>query len=102
MTIEAVAIDLDGDTLDRANGRQHIDALYFAQLRAVDVRTLTKWSEDHQLRTLTGIPEYVDKGVAVSVRLKGERPQIVINLPAARREGADYGAQLLRLAQVLR
>jgi len=102
MTIVGVAIDLDDDTLERANSRQHIDALYFVQLRAVDVRSLTKWSEDHQLRTLSGIPEYVDQGVAVSVRLKNERPQIVINLPAARREGANYGAQLLRLAQVVR
>ena len=50
--------------------------------------------------TLTGVPQYVALGLAVSVRLQGERPNFVINAEAAKAEGADFSAELLKLAQI--
>lgn len=38
---------------------------------------------------------------SVGIDLTGDRPDIVINLPAAKAEGADFDAQLLKLARVI-
>jgi len=37
----------------------------------------------------------------VGVGLKGESPEIIINLPAAREEGSDFSSSLLKLARVI-
>jgi hypothetical protein len=43
----------------------------------------------------------VDEGIAIGLDLKAERPEIVVNLEGARAEGADFTAQLLKLARLV-
>ena len=43
----------------------------------------------------------MENGLAVGVGLRGKKPEILINLEAARAEGADFNAQLLRLARIV-
>jgi hypothetical protein len=50
---------------------------------------------------VTGVPEYVERGLAIGVGVKGERPEIVINLDASRAEGAELNAQVLRIARIV-
>jgi hypothetical protein len=40
-------------------------------------------------------------GLAVGVRLQRDRPKIMINLQCARTQGADFTAELLKLAEVM-
>ena len=47
------------------------------------------------------MPGYVEAGLSVGLDIERDRPQIVVNLEASRAEGADFGAQLLKLARVL-
>jgi hypothetical protein len=47
------------------------------------------------------VPRYVETGLAIGVDMKGERPEIVINLAASRAEGADLTAHLLKLARLV-
>lgn len=42
--------------------------------------------------SVTGVPRYVESGLVVGLELKGGRPEIVVNLPAPRTEGADLGS----------
>jgi len=79
-----------------------IDILYVTPLRAIGMNTITKLSRTKKVLTLTGVPDYVKSGLAVSVEIKGEKPQIVINLPAAKAEGVDFSSQLLNLAKVVK
>jgi len=98
--IRAVAIDLDRETLSTALPRHRPSVLYVAPLRAVEIGDLATIARNANVTTLTGVTEYVALGLAISVRLQGERPKLVINAEAAKAEGADFSAELLKLAQI--
>jgi hypothetical protein len=53
------------------------------------------------MTTFTGVPLYVEQGVALSIGIVRERPQIIVNLAATRAEGSDFTSQLLRLCKVI-
>ena len=81
-------------------GDTAIDLIYIAPLRAVDVKMLTTFAGERPVMTCTGVPAYVDDGVTVGVDSKGNRPQILINLAAAKTERIEFPHQLLQLASV--
>jgi hypothetical protein len=97
-----VPIDLD-ETPDLAAELQRsaVQAVYVSPLRAVPPARVAVVSREHQAVTLTGVPGYVAQGLAVGIELSGERPHLVINLVAARAEGARFSAQLLKLARLV-
>ncbi len=99
--IRQVPINLDNTGLDSTVSQMKIDILYITPLRAVKIEDITKVSRTKQLTTLTGVPDYVESGLAVSVGTKGDKPLIIINLPASKKEGADFSSQLLRLAKIV-
>jgi hypothetical protein len=100
--LRPVLIDLD-DTPDLAAAlaRERITVVYVSPLRALDPAKIAIVTRGGQIRSFTGVPRYVESSLAVAIELKGDRPEIVINLNAARAEGADFGAQLLKLARVI-
>lgn len=100
--ISCVAIDLDASSaLDSALKRHRVQVLYVSPLRAVSLGDVTAVSRSAGITTLTGVPRYVETGLAIGLEMKGERPEIVINLAASRAEGADLTAHLLKLARVV-
>jgi hypothetical protein len=101
-TIHAVAIDLDRESLASALTRHNPSVLYVAPLRAIDVSDVATVARHAGVTTVTGVTEYVGLGLAVSVRLQGERPKLLINPEAARLEGDDFSAELLKIAQIWR
>jgi len=54
------------------------------------------------ITTMTGVPDYVQAGVAVGIGERRGRPQILINLPASREEESEFDASLLRISTVIR
>lgn len=101
--LKVVPINLDetDDLLD-VLARQHVLVLYVCPLRAVELKSVTDASRQSGVRTLTGVPRYVESGLGIGLDLKGQRPEIVVNLVAIRAEGADFDAQLLKLARIVR
>ncbi|HMF88935.1 MAG TPA: YfiR family protein [Gemmatimonadaceae bacterium] len=98
--IRAIAIDLDREPLAAALTRHMPSVLYVAPLRAVEIGDLAVTARNAGVTTVTGVPQYIALGLAVSVRLQGERPKLVINAEAAKLEGADFSTELLKLAQI--
>jgi len=97
-----LAIDLDAtSSLDSALKRQRVQVLYVSPLRAFPLGDVIAASRAAQITTVTGVPRYVETGLAIGVDMKGERPEIVINLAASRAEGADLTAHLLKLARLV-
>lgn len=78
-----------------------IRVLYVAPLRAVAIEEIIAISRARKITTLTGVPEFVEKGIALGLALRAERPLILVHLAAARAEGADFNSQLLKLARVV-
>ena len=102
VSIRTVPIDLDGEPdLENTLVSGKVGLIYVAPLRAYDLKAITSLSHSRKVITLTGVPEYAEKGLAVGVGLKGESPEIIINLPAAREEGSDFSSSLLKLARVI-
>jgi hypothetical protein len=100
--IKYAVIDLDKETdLQGSFSRSKMNILYLTPLRAFDLGPLLSIAQAQKLLTLTGVPEYVDKGVAVGLGLKGNRPEILIHLPAAKAEGADFSSNLLKLVRII-
>ena len=99
--IRQVSIDLDESDLDSTVFKEGVDVLYISPLRAVVIKKITDLSRAKKITTLTGVPEYVESGLAVGIGTKGEKPLIIINLLAAKKEGADFSSQLLKLAKVI-
>lgn len=100
--IRFVAIDLvDNLDWDGPVAKHQIDIFYLAPVRAVEMKTLTAVSRARKIFTFTGVPAYVEAGLAAGVGVKGDSPRIIINLPAAKAEGVELDAQLLKLAKVI-
>ena len=97
--VRFVSIDLDDVDLASAAVEGGCDVLYVTPLRAVSLRTVTSVSRARGLLTLTGVAAYVEQGLAVGIGLRGDRPEILVNVAASRAEGADFSAQLLGLAR---
>ena len=102
LQITCVKIDLDNTPdLPAVLKRERVQVLYVSPLRAYQLEDVVAASRDAQITTLSGVPRYVETGVAIGVDMRGDRPEIVINLPASRAEGADLNAQVLKLARVV-
>lgn len=101
LTVHVVAIDLDQDDLVEGLERSKATVVYLAPVRGIDVKALSAMTRIAHVTTVTGVPRYVEQGLSVGVRLRGDRPQILVNLAASRFEGAEFGAELLKLVQVL-
>lgn len=98
--VRPVAIDLDRESLPNALGGQRFSVVYVTPVRAISIGDIAAATSAARVTTFTGVPRFVALGLAVGVRLQGERPRLLINLPAARASGADFSAELLKLAQV--
>jgi hypothetical protein len=101
LAVRAVAVDLDQGGL-RAALRQHkASMLYITPVRGVDIEEIASAAQAARVRTFSGVTTYITRGLAVGVRRIGDRPKLVVNLRAARLEGADFSAEFLKLVQVV-
>lgn len=87
--------------LERFVKEKKISVLYIAPGNGKTLAAVLKVAQELDLTTLTGVPDYVRRGVAVGIGVAQDKPQILINLAAARAEGSDFDASLLRIATVL-
>ena len=102
LPLRIVTIDLDRDTLVAALERERVTMLYITPVRGVDISAIGRSAQFAGATTFTGVARYISAGLAVGVRLQGDRPKLLINVDSARLEGAEFRAELLKLAQVVR
>ena len=101
--IRYIPIDLGDETdLESAISTNSVNVLYIAPLRVLEIAGITRISRAKRIITLTGVPDYVESGLAIGIGTKGEKPQILINLAAAKAEGANLSSELLKLSKVIK
>jgi hypothetical protein len=100
-SLHVVPIDLRLISLEEAVTTQDVGILYITPLNSYDIQKISELSRRKGVITLSGVPQYSEQGIAVTVGKKGETPQIIINLDAARAEGADFSSQLLKMAKIV-
>ncbi len=94
-------INIESEDLEKALAKYHVTVAYVCPLRAVSIETLAQTMVAARVLTVTGVPVYAERGLAVSFGNVNERPQIIINLPASRRAGADFDSRVLALSKVI-
>jgi hypothetical protein len=100
--VRAILIDISNIAdLREALLKQDPDVLYIAPVRALDLRHITSLSRELKWITFSGVPEYADIGVGLSIGIKASRPQIIVNLQAVKAEGSSYSSQLLGISKVI-
>lgn len=89
------------EELSRLLHAHRVDVLYVPPLRSADPNVITRASRERGVLTLSADPAWVRGGLSVGVRLRGDRPVVLVNATAAGLEGSSFSSQLLRLAEVL-
>jgi len=81
---------------------EHIDVLFIARGEKKLIEEVLKVTRSEKILSCTGKAEYVTTcGVTMAVGLKDNKPKIYLNLSSAKREGADFSAKFLRVAEIV-
>ena len=99
--LHIVTVDLHLIGLEEAVTGQGVDILYITPLDSSEIRKIGESSRSMGVITMSGVPQYSEQGIAVTVGRKGEAAQIIINLDAARAAGANFSSQLLKMAKIV-
>ena len=100
-TVRLVMVPVEAVSgLELSLERDSVDLCYITPLRAASLDSLLSVTRHVGVATCTGVPEYVERGVAIGIGVKADHPQILVNMASARVEKIDLGSQVLQLARV--
>jgi len=107
LPVAIVEIDLDSfppHLLEEKLRQEAVDFLYLGTLGSKKnlalVKNICRLCSRLKLGTFTANPEQLDSGVALAFSLTGAKPQIIINLEAARAQGLNFSSRLLHLVNI--
>lgn len=100
--IRCIPVALD-DAGNVAGALEHVKAgvFYVTEMRGVNILDVVRVSRARHIKTITVAAGYVESGIAIGLRVRDDKPVIVVNLSAAKAEGSDLTYQLLRVATVI-
>ena len=80
---------------------QRVDALYIPPLTSMNIKMLTEATKSNRVLSVTGVPEYVERGVSVGIGIEGEKPEVIINVTASKEEGVEFSSKVLKMARIV-
>jgi YfiR/HmsC-like len=81
--------------------RVKADVFYITEMRGINIMEVVRVSRARQIKTITVVPGYLEAGVAIGLSVRNDKPVIVVNREAAKAEGSDLTAQLLKVATII-
>ncbi len=103
LPIRAVPIEFtSASAIDSKLRAAKVSAVYVCPGLGDATGVLAAITRKYSILSGTATEAAVRSGLSVGVVAREGKPGILINLPAARAEGADFDAALLRLAEVIR
>jgi len=91
-----------GAALATALANQGIDVLYVCAGLEADLPAIIDVTRKHRTLTIGSREDHMTRGLALGVLPIDGKPTIIVNLGAAKAEGAAFSSDLLRLAKVIR
>ncbi len=82
--------------------RENVDFLYVTPLRAVEIEKITDLTRKNNILSMTGVTEYSERGISVSIGRRSNKPEIIINQKNAIDEGVRFSSNLLNLAKIVK
>lgn len=101
IALRLIPVDLHKTELQRAIAENRINLLYVAPLQAVEIEQIAEVCRERKILSFCAVPQYLLSGLTLAIDQKGSHPEIVINLLSAKEAGADFSAQLLKLARII-
>jgi hypothetical protein len=95
-----VALDEVGNVVNTLE-RVKADVFYVTEMRGVNILDVVRVSRARHIKTITVAAGYVEGGIAIGLRVRNDKPVIVVNLKAAKAEGSDLTAQLLQVSTII-
>jgi hypothetical protein len=100
--IQCVMIEMTSESeVSRRLAEEGVNLVYVTPMRSLDIGGLGRLLQSRRVLSFTGVPSYVDAGVALGVDTRENRPVILVNLTATKAVGAEFSSQMLRLARVV-
>jgi hypothetical protein len=101
-TIRTLEFDLSSSVkLSDFMKSQNIDCVFIMPLIAFDINSISNICQNYKILSFTSVPDYMKNGISVAIDNQGDKPQIIINLAASKKEGADFSSQLLKLSKII-
>lgn len=75
--------------------------VYVTPLNPSALQLVIGTSQKEKVLSMTGVPEYVDAGVSLGVGVKGDSPEIIINLTSSKEEGSEFSSKVLGVARII-
>jgi len=102
LNIQCVPVALD-DVANVAKilERTKAGVFYVTEMRGVNLHDVVRVSRARNIKTITVTAGYVESGIAIGLRVRNDKPVIVVNLSAAKAEGSDLTAQLLKVSTII-
>jgi hypothetical protein len=102
LKIQCVPVALDDvqHTAHRLRAVQ-ADVFYVTDMRGIDIVDVVGVSRSRKIKTITVVGRYLEAGVAIGLRVRSDKPLIVVNLNAAKAEGSDLTGHLLKSATII-
>jgi hypothetical protein len=98
-----VILDYSSDkSLEDLIDSNGIDVLYLASGGQSYLKSIVQISQKSKILTMTGITDYVKKGISLGIGLKENKPEIWVNLDSKKAEGIDFDANFLKLCKIIR
>jgi len=107
LTIAGVAVRhrvVSCDSLETALANIKDDEYHLMIITSVGsdrIATLVKEARDHDVRTFSLDPAYVELGITIGIKAQTKGQLILVNLDSSREEGSRFSAHLLRLCQIV-
>jgi hypothetical protein len=89
------------DNLESIFKEKKLNVLYVTPMRSVDLGKIIQICRQKKVISISGVPDYIKEGLSVGLDVEGESPKIMINIYAAKSEGADFKSQLLKLSEII-
>ena len=100
--VRGVLVDIAGvENLEGVVASSGANVLYVTPLRAIDIGSIRTICKRMKLLSMTGVPEYVEEGIALGIDIADDRPLIMINIRAAVEGGSDLSSQVLKVARII-
>lgn len=80
---------------------QHFDVALLLPLKSININEMTSITRQKQIISISPCPEYVKNGVSIAFDLQGGKPQIILNLTNAKKEGTNFSSIFLNYAKVI-
>jgi len=90
-----------GEGLGPALESAGVDLLYMAPVRGIDLGEVSLETRRLGILSCSSVTDSAQQGLSVELDFRESRPRILVNLPAAEAESADFRPGLLKMAEII-